>query len=160
MRHLLSFVAVLIIITNVSSLIAHAQTSPDSTIQYYDHNLLQGMCDQKNQDLQMYLVSNGYLPGGYDRYGSSKYVTGYFGSATFKAVKKMQSANGIRITGTVGPQTRAFLNVEFTKMTIANENARQEEIRTNPNYHAYGLIPTARCIYNSLPVAPVPPITN
>jgi len=37
-------------------------------------------------------------------------VTGYFGKATEAAVKKFQEKYGIRITGEVGPQTRAKLN--------------------------------------------------
>ena len=36
--------------------------------------------------------------------------TGYFGSATAAAVKKLQSAQGLEQTGIVGPQTRALLN--------------------------------------------------
>jgi len=37
-------------------------------------------------------------------------VTGYFGKATEAAVKRFQKKYGIRITGEVGPQTRAKLN--------------------------------------------------
>jgi peptidoglycan hydrolase-like protein with peptidoglycan-binding domain len=37
-------------------------------------------------------------------------MTGYFGKATEAAVKKFQEKYGIRITGEVGPQTRAKLN--------------------------------------------------
>lgn len=37
-------------------------------------------------------------------------VTGYFGKATEAAVKKFQEKYGIRITGEIGPQTRAKLN--------------------------------------------------
>jgi len=37
-------------------------------------------------------------------------ITGYFGKATEAAVKKFQQKYGIRVTGEVGPQTRAKLN--------------------------------------------------
>ena len=36
--------------------------------------------------------------------------TGYFGSATEEAVKKLQTAKGLPVTGQVGPKTRAVLN--------------------------------------------------
>jgi hypothetical protein len=40
-------------------------------------------------------------------------ITGYFGELTEKAVKRFQSKYGIRVTGEVGPQTRAKLNELF-----------------------------------------------
>lgn len=36
-------------------------------------------------------------------------VTGYYGSLTSTAVRNFQSANGIRVDGVVGPQTRGYL---------------------------------------------------
>ena len=49
-------------------------------------------------DLQDFLNMNGYLKSG---------PTGYFGLATFNAVKKFQKACGFAPTGYVGPLTRA-----------------------------------------------------
>lgn len=37
-------------------------------------------------------------------------VTGYFGAATEKAVKRFQKKRGFEQTGTTGPKTRAILN--------------------------------------------------
>lgn len=57
--------------------------------------------------LQEFLSKNGYYPEGL--------VTGYFGNATLRAVKKFQEQNGIAKNGqagygSVGPMTRAKLN--------------------------------------------------
>ena len=40
-------------------------------------------------------------------------ATGYFGNLTLAAVKKFQEENGIRVTGEVGPETRAILNNKY-----------------------------------------------
>jgi peptidoglycan hydrolase-like protein with peptidoglycan-binding domain len=52
--------------------------------------------------LQTFLVAEGYsIPDA---------VTNYFGPETFAAVKAFQKANGLPVTGYVGPLTRAILN--------------------------------------------------
>ncbi len=157
MKYLKLVLATLVITATAGALFTYAEVpvSTSANFNNYTQNLSRGMCDQRIQDLQIYLMKKGYVPNDYD-----KYVTGYFGPATFKAVKKMQLDNGIRSTGFVGPQTRVFLNAEYTNMSIAAEAARQEEIRTNPNYRAMGLIPTAKCVYDKIPKATFPLPTN
>lgn len=51
--------------------------------------------------LQQRLLALGYLGGT---------PTGYFGTLTFAAVKKLQAAHGLARVGSVGPATRAVLN--------------------------------------------------
>ncbi len=66
------------------------------------HDLRYRMRDTATNDdiavLQDFLNSNGY---------TTVSPAGFFGTSTLKAVKKFQSANGLRQTGFVGPKTRA-----------------------------------------------------
>ena len=64
-------------------------------------DLSQGSQNASVTALQNYLVASGYL---------SAKPTGYFGPATFAAVKKYQSAHGISATGYAGPLTRASIH--------------------------------------------------
>jgi peptidoglycan hydrolase-like protein with peptidoglycan-binding domain len=99
--------------------------------------LSKGMCDQEVYYLQDYLDSHKYL-------SLKKVYTGYFGPQTVAAVKKMQKDNGIKATGAVGPATLAFLSAEQSKY-------KTPELQ--PGEHATGLIPTAKCVYDKIPVA-------
>ena len=60
-----------------------------------------GAQDTQVLSLQQLLVSLGFL---------NTDPTGYFGPATFAAVKAFQTAHGLEAVGSVGPQTRAALN--------------------------------------------------
>ena len=51
--------------------------------------------------VQKILISKGFLNAS---------ASGYFGSATFAAVKAFQKANSITITGAIGPKTAALMN--------------------------------------------------
>jgi len=63
--------------------------------------------------LQDFLNTNGYL---------KNTATGYFGSATLKAVKAFQKANNISPTGYVGPVTRAKIQVIDCGTTASTTN--------------------------------------
>ena len=69
-------------------------------------------------DLQDFLNMKGYLSSG---------PTGYFGSATFNAVKKFQKASGFAPTGYVGPLTRAKIKAMMCRniSTISSKSTVQ-----------------------------------
>ena len=104
----------------------------------FTKNLRYGICDTDVHMLQKYLLTHNYLP-----LGTS--LTGYFGPLTLMGVKKLQTYNGIKNTGFVGPVTRAFLN---------GENAKQKP--TPSIGYGTGLILTPKCIYDKFPVADLP----
>lgn len=62
------------------------------------------------KELQKVLIAKGFLTGT---------PSGAFDAATLAAVKKFQSANGVRATGYVGPATRAILNGTGTSLACA-----------------------------------------
>ncbi len=68
----------------------------------FTRNLRKGMSGDDVKQLQERLRAEGFFS-----YPTS---TGYFGSATFIAVKAYQKAHGLPTTGFVGPLTRAALN--------------------------------------------------
>ncbi len=53
-------------------------------------------------------------------------ISGYFGQATERAIKKLQKENGIEQAGSVGPKTRALLNQLLGKTPIAFERNEKE----------------------------------
>lgn len=53
-------------------------------------------------------------------------ISGYFGQATERAIKKLQKENGIEQAGSVGPKTRALLNQLLGKNPIAFERNEKE----------------------------------
>lgn len=63
--------------------------------------LRKGMRGQEVKSLQEALLAQGYL--------KNDEVTGYFGSATEEAVKKLQTASGLEAVGFVGPRTKELL---------------------------------------------------
>jgi len=82
------------------------QPSPDAlhrNVYVFSKTLKLGMKDPEVYNLQKVLSLNP------DVYPEGK-TTGYFGEATESAVKRFQEKYGIRITGEVGPQTRAKLH--------------------------------------------------
>ncbi len=105
-------------------------------------NLSRGLCDPDVQFLQEYLQSHGYI-------STQTQLTGYFGSVTFGAVKKLQADNSISSTGFVGPLTRAFFNAEYAKY-----------VAPQPTGYGSGLLFTPKCIYDKIPVAPIPSISR
>jgi peptidoglycan hydrolase-like protein with peptidoglycan-binding domain len=105
----------------------------------FQKNLSYNLCDNDVQTLQNYLINHKYLPTG-------TIVTGKFDTSTVKAVKKLQLSVGLKSDGIVGPKTRAFLN---------KENGKQKYDVLKSGYGT-GLIPTAKCIYEKIPVAQIP----
>jgi predicted secreted protein len=72
-------------------------------------------------ELQKIMVSLGYL---------NEAPTGYYGALTEQAVKRFQTAKGLEAVGSVGPQTRAYLNQITNKGTAVKTNDQiiQEKI--------------------------------
>jgi peptidoglycan hydrolase-like protein with peptidoglycan-binding domain len=105
----------------------------------FQKNLSYKQCDNDVQILQNYLVSHNFLPTG-------TVVTGNFDSATVKAVKKFQRSVGLKSDGIVGPKTRAFLN---------KENAKLKPVVLEPGQQGTGLLSTARCVYDKIPVSTI-----
>ena len=64
--------------------------------------------------LQTILVDKGYL--------DESYATGLFSNRTRNAVKLLQSANGLKPDGSVGPLTRALLNNLWKTQCLADNN--------------------------------------
>lgn len=85
-----------------------------TTTQIYTNNLYYGLKHPLVERMQKDLSSDSLVY-------PEKLVTGYFGSLTFKAVKRFQAKYGIIQTGYVGPLTRARLNelysTEFPAVT-------------------------------------------
>lgn len=79
------------------------QTSPSSSI--IRKNLSLGMRGADVITLQNYLIKVGMLKTS---------ATGYFGPATFAAVKEFQRKNNIPTAGVVGPLTRKYINSLIT----------------------------------------------
>lgn len=72
-----------------------------AAVSAFARSLGQGSKGDEVTKLQERLIKEGIL---------SSTSTGYFGNLTREAVKKFQEKNGIEMTGTVGPKTRAVLN--------------------------------------------------
>ena len=72
--------------------------------------------------LQEFLNQTGYLSG----------VSGTFDSGTLGAVINYQSAHGIQVTGTVGPQTRAAINAQSCGGSVYGQYPY-----TQPAYNQY-----------------------
>jgi peptidoglycan hydrolase-like protein with peptidoglycan-binding domain len=93
----------LFILTGVKILEPTTNTDIYKNVYTFTKSLQLGMKDPEVYNLQKVLSQTPSIyPEGQ--------VTGYFGKATEAAVKKFQEKYGIRITGEVGPQTRAKLN--------------------------------------------------
>ena len=75
----------------------------------FEHNLKVGSKGDDVVQLQLYLEKNGFLvmPVGIKK--------GYFGGATQEALKKYQKSIGVQPTGSLGPKTRAALNMAVTQ---------------------------------------------
>jgi hypothetical protein len=73
-------------------------------------DLFFGMSNDEVLLLQKFLIAKGYL--------SADLNTGYFGTATYNAVRSYQRAGGISSTGIVGPLTRAKINGELSGMDL------------------------------------------
>jgi len=67
----------------------------------FEINLGYGMENEDVKELQSLLAQKGYFSG---------VVSGYFGWQTEEAVKALQTANNLSVTGFVGPLTRELLN--------------------------------------------------
>ncbi|MDD4531262.1 MAG: peptidoglycan-binding domain-containing protein [Candidatus Pacebacteria bacterium] len=85
----------------IQATVGTAASTSSSTVNKFTRSLGIGDEGDDVEDLQERLKTDGYYSGP---------ITGYFGSLTSAAVKKYQAANGIRQTGTMGPQTMASLN--------------------------------------------------
>lgn len=93
----------LFILTGVKILEPTTNTDIYKNVYTFTKSLQLGMKDPEVYNLQKLLSQTPSI------YPEAQ-VTGYFGKATEAAVKKFQEKYGIRITGEVGPQTRAKLN--------------------------------------------------
>ena len=93
----------LFILTGVKILEPTTSTDISKNVYTFTKSLQLGITDPEVYNLQKVLSQTPSIyPEGQ--------MTGYFGKATEAAVKKFQEKYGIRITGEVGPQTRAKLN--------------------------------------------------
>jgi len=103
-------------------------------------NLSQGSTGPDVTSLQAYLFSEGYLLA---------MPNGYFGPATFAAVKKLQAANGISATGTVGPATRAL--IKSKSCAVVPVTPAQPTQLTTPTQTPSSLVSSKAPIIVSLP---------
>ncbi|MCD6568687.1 peptidoglycan-binding protein [bacterium] len=94
------------IVTNIKVLTPLSPPGTEYNVYLFVKTLKLGMRDPEVYNLQKVLAQ---YP---DIYPEGK-ISGYFDSATERAVKKFQRKYGIRTTGEVGPQTRAQLNELF-----------------------------------------------
>jgi len=93
----------LFMLTGVKILEPETSTDIYKNVYTFTKTLQLGMTDPEVYNLQKVLSQTPSIyPEGQ--------ITGYFGKATEAAVKRFQEKYGIRITGEVGPQTRAKLN--------------------------------------------------
>ena len=91
------------IVTNTKIIKPQPIPGVDYNVYTFTKTLVLGMKDAEVFNLQKVLsLDSAIYPEGE--------ITGYFGKLTEAAVKKFQQKYGIRITGQVGPQTRAKLN--------------------------------------------------
>lgn len=81
---------------------AYGSVAGEAISSVLDRLLKRGATGAQVSALQTILVKLGYLTG--------DSVTGYFGSATEKAIMNFQKAKGFEATGATGPLTRAALN--------------------------------------------------
>lgn len=81
-------------------------------------------------------------------------ITGYYGTATQKAVKAYQKANGISQTGVAGPQTLAKMGIsigEIPSATQANINLLARIISAEGRGETYeGQVAIGACILNRI----------
>ncbi len=75
-----------------------------TTSETFTEDLAPGDRSETVRTLQSLLILRGYL-------ATDVVPTGFYGAATRAAVQRFQQAHGISATGTVGPQTRASLNL-------------------------------------------------
>ena len=96
---------------NGNSVTPNTPNTPDSdsTKFIFTKNLWSGMIDLEVKELQKYLNTHGYLLA-ISGIGSLGNETNKFGNLTIQALKKFQSANGLKPDAVVGPKTREFLN--------------------------------------------------
>lgn len=86
-----------------------------------DTNLKYGNTGAGVTELQEFLISKGFLAGGY--------ATGNFYSLTLAAVKSYQLSVGVPNTGYVGPMTREKINAE---LSVDLKDSNDEEVAVNP----------------------------
>ena len=81
-------------------------------------------------------------------------ITGYYGTATERAVKRFQKANGISQTGIAGPQTLAAMGIsigEIPEATQANINLLARIISAEGRGETYeGQVAIGACILNRI----------
>lgn len=89
------------------------------------HLLYKGKHDEHVKNLQTVLKREGY-------YKLSK-PTGFFGSATEKAVKQFQSDHGLKVDGLVGPKTKAeldqYIEYDGQSLTVGDEGDGVKDVQ-------------------------------
>lgn len=75
-----------------------------ATTYQFTTNLSLGSLGTEVRQLQTKLKTLGFY--------TYPYITGYYGSITQQAVKAFQKAHNLKVTGTLGPQTREVLNTQ------------------------------------------------
>ena len=94
----------------LAALRAGTSTAADSSKTAFNRNLQLGDISPDVRRLQAYLNSRGFSIA-QSGTGSPGNETSYFGTATFRALKKFQAAHGLLSTGFFGPLTRAYINL-------------------------------------------------
>lgn len=80
-------------------------------------DLKRGARSEEVQKLQSTLLSQGYLKG--------DEVTGFFGPSTEKAIKNLQTNNGLEPVGYVGPRTKQILESLGSKVVASSDTASE-----------------------------------
>jgi hypothetical protein len=98
--------AYLFVSVKAGTIISNTTTTTPTTANKYKFTkpLKFGMTSSEVRELQVRLKELGYL---------TATPTGYYGNQTLAAVKKYQKANGLEQLGSVGPGTRAALNIRY-----------------------------------------------
>lgn len=92
-----------------------------------DSLLYKGMNNEDIRMVQSILKATGQYP--------LRKETGYFGSATEKAVKQFQSVNGIQVDGVVGTQTKqALISAAHRQMKLMSVGSIGEDVKYLQSY--------------------------